>query len=77
MENNFTVYCHISPNGKKYVGITAQEPEVRWNNGLGYKHRNPHFWRAIQKYGWNNIEHIVLANNLSKVWACQLEQIFI
>ncbi len=32
------------------------------------------FWRAIQKYGWDNFQHIILADNLSKEWACKLEQ---
>lgn len=76
-ENTFTVYMHITPSGRKYVGITSKEPEVRWNNGLGYKHRNPHFWRAIQKHSWDNIEHIIIADNLSQEWACRLEQILI
>ena len=30
---NYTVYKHISPSGKIYVGITKQKPEYRWNNG--------------------------------------------
>ena len=33
----FTVYCHINKiNGKKYVGITKQNPEIRWHSGNGY-----------------------------------------
>ena len=35
--NNYTVYCHIFPNGKRYVGITKQKPEYRWDNGNGYR----------------------------------------
>ena len=74
---NFTLYVHITPTNKKYFGITSQEVENRWqHDGAGYSHQKL-FWRAIQKYGWDNIQHIVLANNLSKEWACKLEQDFI
>ena len=52
-ENNYTVYMHISPSNKRYIGITSKSVNKRWNNGLGYI-KNDHFWRAIQKYGWNN-----------------------
>ena len=31
------VYGHISPSGKVYVGITSQNPKVRWQNGNGNK----------------------------------------
>lgn len=27
------LYMHICPNGKKYVGITIQEPNQRWRDG--------------------------------------------
>ena len=36
-EKNYVVYCHIFPNKKRYVGITSQKPEYRWNNGKGYR----------------------------------------
>ena len=36
------------------------KPELRWgHNGYKYKDNN-HFYRAIQKYGWDNIEHQVI-----------------
>lgn len=61
----FTVYMHISPNNKRYIGITSQKPTRRWNNGEGYK-KNNYFYNAILKYGWNNIEHKILFSNLNK-----------
>lgn len=65
MEKNYIVYCHInSINNKKYVGITKQKPEQRWRHGKGYKGQTK-FWNAIQKYGWNNFEHIILFENLT------------
>lgn len=68
----FCVYRHTCPNGKVYIGITSQNPLRRWNNGNGYQ-RNPHFWRAIVAYGWNNIRHEILFSDLSKREAEQLE----
>jgi group I intron endonuclease len=73
--NNFVLYLHIAPNGKKYFGITGQEVNKRWQNGNGYKKQV--FWRAIQKYGWDNIGHYILADNLTKEEACFFEQVMI
>lgn len=63
--NNYILYVHIAPNGKKYIGITSRNPKKRWANGKGYKN-NMYFCRAIEKYGWKNIEHIILFTNLTK-----------
>ena len=72
MEKNYTVYMHICPNGKRYIGITRQIPKYRWKNGNGYRY-NKHFWNAIQKYEWNNFEHIIIENNLTKEQAENME----
>ena len=61
----YTVYMHICPNNKKYIGITCQEPEKRWSRGSGY-YSNKHFYNAIRKYGWDNIQHKILYKNLTK-----------
>ena len=34
----FCVYKHVLPNNKIYIGITKQNPLLRWKNGHGYKH---------------------------------------
>ena len=65
MENNYKVYCHLFPNGKRYIGITKQRLAIRFKNGYGYQ-RCPIMWKAIQKYKWRNIEHNVLFENLTK-----------
>lgn len=57
-----------------YVGITSRKPEERWGyNGNNYI-TSPHFFAAIQKYGWNNFEHNILFENLTKEQACKKEQ---
>ena len=70
----YTVYQHKNKiNGKVYIGITSQKPEQRWRNGEGYK-SSPHFYSAIQKYGWDNFEHNILFIELTKEQACLKEQ---
>lgn len=71
----YIVYQHKNKiNGKVYIGITMQAPEKRWGrNGCNYK-SSPHFYSAIQKYGWDNFEHNVLFINLTKEEACLKEQ---
>lgn len=76
MDRNWKVYVHISPNGKRYYGITSQRPNERWGNGKRYKH-NKYLTRAIDKYGWDNFEHIVLFDNLTEKEAKLLEQMYI
>lgn len=56
----YTVYCHTFPHGKVYVGITRQKPEYRWKHGKGY-YRCPAMGRAVLKYGWENIDHDIIA----------------
>ena len=71
-ERNYTVYIHISPNNKYYVGITANTVIRRWNNGRGYI-KNKYFYRAIKKYGWKNFQHEIVAEHLTKDEACKFE----
>lgn len=59
----YKVYMHVTPNGKKYIGITSASLKRRWGNGQGYKSQL--FNRAIEKYGWSNIEHVLLYDNLT------------
>ena len=71
----YTVYQHKNKiNGKIYIGITSQKPEQRWGSqGCNYK-SSPHFYFAIQKYGWDNFEHNILFTDLTKEQACLKEQ---
>lgn len=65
----YKLYMHKFSNNKVYIGITGRPIEVRWRGTY-----NKFFTNAVNKYGWDNIEHIVLLDNLSKEWACRLEQ---
>ena len=72
MGNNYKVYIHIFPNNKVYIGITRNRTDIRWANGKGYKSQKV-MSNAINKYGWENIEHKVLYENLTKEEAEQKE----
>lgn len=65
---------HRSPVNKYYIGITCRSTIKRWHlDGSGYK-AQPKFYNAILKYGWDNFEHTIIAENLSQEEACKLEQ---
>lgn len=71
---NYIVYMHINKiNNKFYIGLTGLKPNERFGkNGSNYK-KCTYFWNAIQKYGWDNFEHVVIAENLTKEEACNYE----
>lgn len=71
-EKKYIVYKHTTPNGKNYIGITCTTPKQRWRNGKGYK-ENSYFDKAIKKYGWENIQHEILFEELTHDQACQKE----
>ena len=75
----YCVYIHTNKiNGKMYVGQTihGNNPNKRWSNGRGYQ-KNLYFGNAVQKYGWDNFDHDVIASNLTKEEACNFEKILI
>lgn len=70
---NYKVYEHLFPNGKRYIGITRVSTNERWEkNGNGYKTQT--VFKSIQKYGWDNIEHNILFDNLTYEDACMKEK---
>ena len=72
-EENYKIYIHKFPNKKVYIGITKQDLKKRWKNGKGYN-KTSFVYNAIIKYGWNNIQHIVLFENLTKEEASEKEK---
>lgn len=75
--DSYFVYCHTNlVNGKRYVGLTRNEPQKRWGHGNNYSHCT-YFGNAIQKYGWDNFKHEILAQGLTADEACDLERYYI
>ena len=72
----WTVYEHITPSGKRYIGITSKKPENRWKGGSHYK-KGSAFRGAIDKYGWNDIQHNILFDDLTETEAKWLENYLI
>ena len=68
-KQNYCVYMHRNKaNGKVYIGMTKNLKQ-RWSAcGVHYYKKHSHtraFSRAIEKYGWDGFEHIVLAEGLT------------
>lgn len=73
MAGDYILYEHRNKlNGKRYIGITNNTTKRWCGNGKRYE-GCPHFWAAIQKYGWKNFEHNVLIFDLSLSEANALE----
>ena len=75
-DRRWCVYIHTNKhNGKVYVGITSKEPHRRWGiNGSQYREKGQRvFYRAIQKYGWDNFKHEIVAKGLTKEEAETIE----
>lgn len=77
-QNTWAVYLHQTPSGKRYIGITSKKPiEKRWGlKGQHYKNCTA-FYRAIQKYGWENISHTILHKDLPYQEAIKMEKQYI
>lgn len=73
MEKTYTIYLFTFPNGKQYCGYTSKKPSRRWDNGNGYK-ECPLVYKAIQKYGWENITKEIIFTTHNQEEALQKEQ---
>ena len=71
---NYKVYIHIMTGLWIYIGQTGQDLEERWQNGEGYKQHNQMLYHQIKKYGWENINHILYKDNLTKKEADIIER---
>ena len=75
-QKTWVVYMHIFPNGKRYIGVTGEDPEKRWGNGLRYKTQQKIF-REIIRAGWDNVQHEIVGENLTQEQALITEQTLI
>lgn len=75
MGGKCSVYWHIFPNGKRYIGISS-DPVGRWKGGRGYDSQ-PKMKRAIEKYGWDNIKHQILFECVDEYNAGKAEEVLI
>jgi group I intron endonuclease len=74
MENDYLVYKHTSPSGRAYIGITSNySRRCRQHQSKARTGSTLAFHRAIRKYGWSNFTHEVLAFDLTKQQACDME----
>ena len=75
MENNYKVYQHVTPDGMYYFGAT-NNIKRRWSrNGAEYK--GTALQPYIEKFGWDNIKHIVLFKDQTKENALWIEDFLI
>ena len=75
MDKKYVVYQHVTPDGMYYFGQT-QNVERRWkNNGAEYKGTS--LYPYIEKFGWNNIQHIVLFKDQTRENALWIENFLI
>ncbi len=75
MEKKYVVYQHVTPDGMYYFGVTSNI-KSRWEgNGIRYKRTSLQTY--IEKYGWNNIQHIVLFRDKTKEDALWIEDFLI
>ena len=75
MKNNYSVYQHVTPDGLYYFGATSNIKR-RWE-GNGAKYKKTSLQPYIEKYGWDNIQHIVLFKDQSKENALWIENFLI
>ncbi len=75
MKNNYSVYQHVTPDGLYYFGQT-NNIKRRWE-GNGKEYKGTALQPYIEKFGWDNIQHIVLFENQTKEDALWIEDFLI
>ena len=78
-ERRWIIYMYTFPNGKRYIGKTCQTLKQRQGSTefISYK-VCPVLWRAIQKYGVENIQQEILFENyMPDDYASRLEMLCI
>ena len=60
---DYFVYAHVLPNGMYYIGMSKRQPCKRWKKG---EYKDNSLTPYIAEYGWENIQHKVLIDGLTK-----------
>lgn len=61
------IYRHVSPSGKSYIGKTKYTWQIRaGSNPEQAYYGSVKFLSAIRKYGWDNLLHEVLEDDVSE-----------
>lgn len=68
------VYAHILPTKEVYIGMSKNQPSRRWQPSL---YKGTILASYIIEYGWENIQHKVLLDALTKEQAEQWEDLII
>ena len=70
----YTVYCHKNKtNGFEYIGMTGRNINRRWGGKKrAYDECTP-FRTALDDFGWDGFEHIILYSGLTKEEATERE----
>lgn len=79
MNKKFFVYMHrLKEDGRVYIGQSCSSSLGERSGSNGYRYKGcTKFYNAIQRYGWDAFDHIVLADNLTLEEANQLEASYI
>lgn len=76
-QKGYCIYAHINKsNGKIYIGI-SKNVKNRWAAKEKNYKRSPAIYNAFKKYGWDNFDHIVMWDSMTKEEACQTERAMI
>lgn len=72
----YKVYMLKFPNGKLYIGRT-KNTDTRWSNNGKYYITNIEMFDDIIKYGWDNVEKIILKDNITYKESYEYERQYI
>ena len=70
----YYVYVHVTPDKMCYFGMSKQQPCKRWQPS---SYKDISLQPGIEEFGWDNIEHMVIQDGLTKHQAEVIEDWFI
>lgn len=70
------IYKHTCPDGSVYIGQTLSgQAEHRWQGGNSYKGQP--FYEAIERFGWSNIKHEIIEDDIPETDVDDRERYYI